>query len=122
MVVSHLIRDTFRFASKADWGQMARHLRSVYTAISEADAKERFGAFAEIWGEKCPAVVWLRENAWAEFVPFLDHSPEIRKVVYTTDVIVNPLLLVSLVASARPSPRRLVPAVRRSPSGHRVAG
>jgi transposase-like protein len=27
------------------------------------------------------------ENAWDEFVPFLDYPPELRKIVYTTNAI-----------------------------------
>ncbi len=85
--VLHLIRNTFRFASKADWDKIARELRPVYTAVSEHDAKERFGEFTETWGEKYPAIVRLWENAWTEFSPFLDYSPEIRKVIYSTNAV-----------------------------------
>jgi transposase-like protein len=85
--VLHLIRNTFRFASKADWDALARDLRPVYTAVSEADAKERFVEFTGIWGEKYPAIIRLWENAWTEFVPFLDYSPEIRKVIYSTNAV-----------------------------------
>lgn len=83
----HLIRNTFRFASKADWDKMSRDLRPVYTAMSEHEAKERFVAFTEIWGERYPAIIRLWENAWTEFVPFLDYSPEIRKVIYSTNAV-----------------------------------
>ncbi len=83
----HLIRNTFRFASKADWDKLARELRPVYTAVSEHDAKERFCEFAEMWGDKYPAIVRLWENAWTEFSPFLDYSPVIRKVIYSTNAV-----------------------------------
>lgn len=85
--VLHLIRNTFRFASKADWDQMARDLSPVYPAVSEDAAKERFVEFSEIWWEKYPAIIRLWENAWAEFTPFLDHSPEIRKVMYSANSV-----------------------------------
>lgn len=85
--VLHLIRNTFRFASKADWDTMARDLRPVYTAISEHDATERFSEFTEVWGEKYPAIIRLWENSWTEFAPFLDYSPEIRKVIYSTNAV-----------------------------------
>ena len=85
--VVHLIRNTFRFASKADWDKMARDLRPVYTAVSEHDAKERFVEFAEEWGDKYPAIIRLWENAWSEFVPFLDYPAEIRKVIYSTNAV-----------------------------------
>jgi len=40
--VIHLIRNTFRFASRKYWEEMSRDLRPVYTAPSEAVARERF--------------------------------------------------------------------------------
>ncbi len=85
--VLHLIRNTFRFASKADWDKMARDLRPVYTAVSEHEAKERFVEFTDLWGERYPAIIRLWENTWAEFTPFLDYSPEIRKVIYSTNAV-----------------------------------
>jgi putative transposase len=76
--VLHLIRNTFRLASRADWDRMARDLRPVYTAINEADAAVRLAEFHQVWGDKYPAIRSLWARAWSEFVPFLDNSPEIR--------------------------------------------
>ena len=80
----HLLRNSFRYASRKDWAAIARDLRKVYTAATEAAALERFCEFSEAWGQRYPAIVRLWENAWAEFVPFLSFDPEIRSVVYTT--------------------------------------
>ena len=85
--VLHLIRNTFRLASRQHWEKMARDLRPVYTATNEAAAKERFNEFAAVWCEQFPAIRSLWENAWTEFVPFLDYSPEIRRVIYSTNAI-----------------------------------
>ncbi len=85
--VLHLIRNTFRLASKADWDVMARDLRPVYTAVNEADAAERLAGFDAKWGSKYPAIKGLWARAWPEFVPFLDYSPEIRRVIYSTNAI-----------------------------------
>jgi putative transposase len=85
--VLHLIRNTFRLASRRDWDAMARDLRPVYTAANEQAAKERFGEFTTARGQTYPAVVRLWENAWSEFAPFLDYSPEIRRVIYSTNAI-----------------------------------
>jgi transposase-like protein len=85
--VLHLIRNTFRLASRRDWDKMAKDLRPVYTAINEDQAKERLIEFHAVWGETYPAIRGLWENAWAEFVPFLDYSPEIRRVIYSTNPI-----------------------------------
>jgi transposase-like protein len=40
--VLHLVRNTFRYASRADWEKLAKDLRPIYTAANEAQAKERF--------------------------------------------------------------------------------
>jgi len=85
--VLHLIRNTFRYASKADWAALAKDLRPVYSAPTEPAAKAALEELAERWGERYPAVVKLWQNAWAEFVPFLSYSSEIRKVIYSTNAI-----------------------------------
>jgi transposase-like protein len=85
--VLHLIRNTFRYAARQYWEQMARDLRPVYTAPSEAAATERFTEFAEIWGPRYPAILALWQRAWSEFVPFLDYDVEIRKVICSTNAI-----------------------------------
>lgn len=85
--VVHLLRNSFRYAGRQHWDAIAKALKPVYTAPTEAAAKERFGEFAETWGARCPAIVRLWENAWAEFVPFLNFDPEIRRVVCSTNAI-----------------------------------
>lgn len=85
--VIHLIRNTFRYASRKYWDEMARDLRPVYTAVTEAVSKERFGEFTAKWGSRYPAITRLWENAWSEFVPFLDYDTEIRRVICSTNAI-----------------------------------
>jgi transposase-like protein len=85
--VLHLIRNTFRYAGRQHWDAMARDMRPIYTAVNEADAKERFVEFCDRWADRYPAVKTLWENAWSEFVPFLDYSVEIRRVIYSTNAI-----------------------------------
>jgi transposase-like protein len=85
--VLHLIRGTFKFAGRQHWEHMARDMRPIYTAVNEADAKEHLHAFFEKWAERYPATRQLWENAWADFVPFLDYDLEVRRVVYSTNAI-----------------------------------
>jgi transposase-like protein len=85
--VLHLIRNTFRFAGRQHWDAMARDLRPVYTAVNEADARARLEEFLDAWADRYPAVRSLWNNAWAEFVPFLDYPPEVRRVIYSTNAI-----------------------------------
>ena len=85
--VIHLIRNTFRFASRHYWEEMGKDLKPVYTAPTEAAARERFEEFDAKWGDRYPAISRLWRNAWAEFAPFLDWDVEIRRVVCSTNAI-----------------------------------
>ena len=85
--VLHLIRNTFRYASRRDWEAMAKDLRPVYTAASEQAAQARYDEFAQRWAVQYPAIGTLRQRAWSEFVPFLDYDVEIRRVICSTNAI-----------------------------------
>ncbi len=85
--IVHLLRNSFRYASRADWDKIAKALKPVYTASSESAAAERFSEFQDAWGKKYPAIISLWENAWAEFVPFLSFDVEIRTVICSTNAI-----------------------------------
>ena len=85
--IIHLVRNTFKFASRKYWDQIARDLRPVYTAPTEAAARERFEEFATKWDAQYPAIRGLWERAWDQFIPFLDYDVEIRRVICSTNAI-----------------------------------
>jgi putative transposase len=67
--IIHLVRNTFRYASRADWERIAKDIRPVYTAINAEQAELRFEEFVEKWGSKYPAITTLWRNAWNESSP-----------------------------------------------------
>ena len=85
--VVHLLRGSFRYASYTDRKKIAAGLRPIYTAVSEDAAAEALAEFDTEWGKRYPAIVGLWRDAWEVFVPFLDFPPEVRRVVYTTNMI-----------------------------------
>src|SRR5487761_1757993 len=85
--IVHLLRNSFKYASRKHWGQIAKDLKPVYTAASESEALDRFAEFSGKWEKRYPAIIRLWENAWAEFVPFLRFDREIRTVICTTNAI-----------------------------------
>ena len=76
--IIHLIRNTFRLSSRRDWDAIKRAIRPIYTAVNADAARAAFDEFAETWGQRYPAIVRLWDNAWEEFIPFLDYDIEIR--------------------------------------------
>jgi putative transposase len=85
--IIHLIRNTFRLASKKDWDALKRDVKPIYTAVNAAAARAAFEELTERWGRKYGAIVRLWENAWEEFIPFLDYDVEIRRVICSTNAI-----------------------------------
>jgi putative transposase len=85
--VVHLVRNSLRYASKKHWQTIVRQMRAIYEAPTVEAAQASFDDFAEAWRPIYPAMIRAWENAWDEFVPFLDFPPELRRVVYTTNSI-----------------------------------
>jgi len=85
--VVHLLRGSFRYASYGDRKKIAASLRRIYTAVSVDAAQEALDEFEDQWGTQYPAIVKLWHNSWDVFVPFLAFPPEVRRVVYTTNMI-----------------------------------
>jgi putative transposase len=82
-----MVRNSQRYAWKQHWGQITRQMREIYTAPTVSAAEAHFAKFADAWRDTYPAMIGAWENAWAEFVPFLEFPVELRKVVYTTNAI-----------------------------------
>ena len=86
--IIHLIRNTFRYASRKYWDEIAKRPQARSTPRRpRAAARAAFDEFAEKWGTRYPAIPRLWQNAWEEFIPFLDYDVEIRRVICSTNAI-----------------------------------
>jgi putative transposase len=85
--IIHLIRNTFRLTSRRYWDEIKRDVKPIYTAVNATAARVAFDELAEKWGARYPAVVRLWDNAWEEFIPFLEYDIEIRRVICSTNAI-----------------------------------
>ncbi|MBG6214481.1 transposase-like protein [Cryobacterium sp. CAN_C2] len=85
--VIHLLRNTFRLASKKDWDALQRSVEPIYTAPTVDAAHAALNDLTEFWGKKYGAIIRLWESAWEEFTPFLAYDPEIRRVIRSTNAI-----------------------------------
>jgi len=85
--VVHLLRSAMKYASYGARKAMARDMRPIYTAPTVQAAELAMDAFAQTWQSTAPGAVLAWRNAWEDFTPFLAFTPEIRKVIYTTNQI-----------------------------------
>lgn len=85
--VIHLIRASLRFCSWKDRKAVTAALRPIYTAATVEAAEDAMDTFELEWGDRYPGIVKTWRAAWEQFTPFLRFPPEIRKVVYTTNMV-----------------------------------
>jgi putative transposase len=85
--VVHMIRAALRFVSWADRKELSAALKPLYTAENEQHAKEVLEALEAKYATKCPSVTRTFRNRWEQFIPFLAYPQEIRRILYTTNVV-----------------------------------
>jgi len=85
--IVHQIRNSIRYVSYKDVKKITSALRPVYTAASEPAALEELNQFEVAWGSKYPLIVRSWRQNWAEISTFFKYPPEIRKIIYTTNII-----------------------------------
>jgi len=87
LCIVHLVRHSLKFVGYKQRQEVARALKTIYTAASEAAAAERLEEFAAKWDSKFPLIAKAWRANWPRVIPFFAHPPEIRKVIYTTNAI-----------------------------------
>jgi transposase-like protein len=85
--IVHLVRHSLNFCSWKDRKAVAAKLRDVYSAETAEAAWEALEAFDADWGRQYPSIAQAWRRAWQEVIPFFAFSPEIRRVIYTTNAI-----------------------------------
>ncbi|WP_134339541.1 IS256 family transposase, partial [Flavobacterium psychrophilum] len=87
--VVHQIRNACRYVVWKDKKQFTTDMKLVYTAPTKQAAALALEDFAQKWESKYGyAIKSWREN-WDELTVFFDFPLEIRKIIYTTNLIEN---------------------------------
>lgn len=85
--IIHQIRNSIKYVSYKDVKKITAALKPIYKAPTEQAALDELEDFERTWGEKYPLIVRSWRNNWSELATFFKYSPEIRKLIYTTNII-----------------------------------
>lgn len=85
--IIHQIRNSTRYVSYKDLKKVTADLKPIYKAATEEAALVELDRFEEEWGKKYPLIVRSWRNNWSELATFFKYPPEIRKLIYTTNII-----------------------------------
>lgn len=103
LCIVHLVRHSLNYVGWKERKSVAKDLRLIYTAATEAAAAERLEEFSLKWDAKFPMIAKSWRSNWTRVIPFFAHPPEIRKVIYTTNAIESLNMSLRKVTKARGS-------------------
>ena len=87
--VVHQIRNSARYVVWKDKKEFSADMKCIYDAPTKQAAKEALNDFAAKWNHKYPYAIKSWEDNWDELTVFFDFPVEIRKIIYTTNLIEN---------------------------------
>jgi putative transposase len=85
--IIHQLRASTKYVSYKHIKEFVADLKTVYTALTEEQAYENLIAFKEKWGTKYPSAIKSWEDNWDILSTFFAYPPQIRKIIYTTNII-----------------------------------
>lgn len=85
--IVHQIRSSTRYVSWKDVKALIADLKTVYQAVTEEEASSNLARFKEAWGKQYPSCVKSWEENWDILSTFFGYPPEIRRIIYTTNII-----------------------------------
>ena len=85
--IIHQIRSSMKYIPYKDRKAFIADLKGVYTAVNEEIAMDNLLAMKDKWGNKYPNAIKSWEDNWDNLSTFFAFPGNIRKIIYTTNVI-----------------------------------
>ena len=87
--VVHQIRNSCRYVTYKDLKEFTIDLKTIYGAVNKEAAVKALDAFEQKWDSKYRYAVRSWRTNWDDLTTFFDYPVEIRKIIYTTNLIEN---------------------------------
>ena len=87
--VVHQIRNASKYVVWKDKKEFARDMKEIYNSPTKNGARAALNDFSVKWSSKYSYAVKSWENNWENLTAFFDFPVEIRKIIYTTNLIEN---------------------------------
>jgi putative transposase len=83
----HIVRHSLNYVPYTEKKDVATGLKKIYHADTLTLAEQALDDFEITWGNKYGSIVKSWRQNWDKIIPFLSFPKEIRKVIYTTNII-----------------------------------
>ena len=85
--IVHQVRNTLKYVPDKDRKAFASDLKTIYHASDEEKARMALDRVTEKWTAKYPNSMRRWYDNWDAITPIFKFSPDVRKVIYTTNAI-----------------------------------
>jgi transposase-like protein len=87
--IVHQIRNACKYVSYKDRKDFSQDMKNIYTAPTKQAAQAALEDFAQKWQTKYQYAIKSWKDNWDELTVFFDFPVEIRRIIYTTNLIEN---------------------------------
>ena len=85
--IIHMLRNSVKYVNYSDLKKFASDFKAVYNASTEEMGKLELETLKGTWGKKYPYAIRSWEDNWEDLSSFYQFSGELRKIMYTTNII-----------------------------------
>ena len=85
--IIHQIRNSLKYIASKNKKEFMSDLKKVYKADTKESAEIELDNLEEKWGKKYPIVIRSWRNNWPCLSTYFDYTPEIRRLIYTTNTV-----------------------------------
>ena len=87
LCIVHMVRNSLGYVNWKERKTVAHDLRAIYRAATAEEAEQRLTEFEARWDAKYVSIGKMWRRHWAGIVPLFAFPEEIRRAIYTTNVV-----------------------------------
>lgn len=87
LCIVHMVRNSLAYVNWKERKKVAGDLRQIYQAATAGEAEQRLVEFEQRWNEKYAVIGKTWRRHWTGITPLFAYPAEIRRSIYTTNIV-----------------------------------
>jgi putative transposase len=87
LCIVHMVRNSLAYVNWKERKKVAGDLRQIYQAATAGEAEQRLTEFEQRWDQKYAVIGKTWRRHWTGITPLFGYPAEIRRSIYTTNIV-----------------------------------
>jgi putative transposase len=87
LCIVHMVRNSLAYVNWKERKKVASDLRQIYQAATAGEAEQRLTEFEQRWDQKYAVIGKTWRRHWTGITPLFGYPAEIRRSIYTTNIV-----------------------------------